>query len=581
MHGIPIFLLLLGTLIEGEVVDSITGLPLSHVRVEGKMGMVYTDSLGRFRMDALPGETLYFYRTGYREKFIPVNLPFPSRIFLIPVIYKLPGVLVVERKKKEEGREIDEYFVKNLSTFSDPWRSLEVLPSVVSQYELSSLLSIRGGRIEETGYMIDGIPVAFPFHYFGLIGMLPPSEIRAIRVYSSYVPPGYGGYLSGVVDVKTVEKRKGLEASLSLLDGYLSWGMEEGRVGMRYLVVGEFMKRNLEGLYLYPTICDFFIRGRNFYLLYARESFEGEGYGVSMKGKVTQGFVYFNILPFRIYSSFMKDSHTLPDGEGEEFLLTPGCVLKWKPIHAGIEWVRHKREGFHPLYHTSLDAEYIHGFVAWMGDGDIEGWHMEGGGRMDFYPPGRVLSYSLRCSRKNFYFSSLLSSQYFPEENEIKTAVSKGMGFEWEKGFLEVFTRRISDGRFAWGVEGYFFTGFLVLSLSLWDTNDEKMRIPFVVNGFLRIPWRCYEFVLRGIVIGERVFPIPFGSDCIYPEIPVYARVDAGVRLCFSRFFAGLDIYNLTDKRSTVMYLWEFDAGKLYHVYSLPRLLYVRLGVKL
>ena len=91
----------------------------------------------------------------------------------------------------------------------DALRSLQSLPGV-TQSGLSGQPNIRGGATNEVLVLLDGFPLRQAFHlpgYYSMLSILDPSTIASMDVYMGGIPARYGGRMSGVLDLRTLESR--------------------------------------------------------------------------------------------------------------------------------------------------------------------------------------------------------------------------------------------------------------------------------------------------------------------------------------------------------------------------------------
>ena len=99
-------------------------------------------------------------------------------------------------------------------------RAASLLPGVSARNDFSAGLNVRGGEADQNLVLLDGIPIYNPFHLGGLFGTFIDAGVRQIDVFTGAFPAQYGGRLSSVLDVKSVEDpRPGLRttADVSLL----------------------------------------------------------------------------------------------------------------------------------------------------------------------------------------------------------------------------------------------------------------------------------------------------------------------------------------------------------------------------
>ncbi|MEZ0334866.1 MAG: carboxypeptidase regulatory-like domain-containing protein [Gemmatimonadales bacterium] len=70
---------------------------------------------------------------------------------------------------------------------------------VAVEPESPSGVHIRGGESDQTGYLLDGIPVFNPYHAAGTFSAWNPDAISAVRLSSSLPPPEYPAALAGTI----------------------------------------------------------------------------------------------------------------------------------------------------------------------------------------------------------------------------------------------------------------------------------------------------------------------------------------------------------------------------------------------
>ena len=136
---------------------------------------------------------------------ISVSFQLPSK----PV--QISGVEVTGRSKKElaeiqtsvhilEQRDIRSVPV---AAQEDIFRSIGILPGIVSTSDVTSQFYVRGGAGDQNLILLDGMRIYNPFHAFGIFSIFDPNIIKTTEVYTGAFPAEYGGKLSSVVDMTT------------------------------------------------------------------------------------------------------------------------------------------------------------------------------------------------------------------------------------------------------------------------------------------------------------------------------------------------------------------------------------------
>lgn len=124
----------------------------------------------------------------------------------------------------------------------EPLRAVDRLPGAATN-GLSGLANIRGGQSNETAIVLDGLTLTEPFHlkdFFSPVSDLDPAIVGSFDVYAGGFPVDFGGRMSAVVDVTSIEPPEdhAYELGLSLFHASgLASGFFDGGRG-RWLVTG-------------------------------------------------------------------------------------------------------------------------------------------------------------------------------------------------------------------------------------------------------------------------------------------------------------------------------------------------------
>ena len=205
-----------GSDIRGTVVDSVTGerVPFASVMVLGTQRGAATNLNGFFLIANVPpgnyqvaaGAVGYLRRV--RDVTVrggePINLEFR----IPPEAVQMDEVVVREqahRELKEISTSIHVMDSRDLKIVpvtvqSDVFRSIQILPGVVSSSDVSAQFYVRGGASDQNLILLDGIRVYSPFHAFGVFSIFDADIIKATEVCTGAFPPGFGGRLSSVVN---------------------------------------------------------------------------------------------------------------------------------------------------------------------------------------------------------------------------------------------------------------------------------------------------------------------------------------------------------------------------------------------
>ncbi len=108
---------------------------------------------------------------------------------------------------------------------NDVMRALQNIPGVQAGIDGSSSITVRGGDPGQNLHLLDGIPLYYVDHFFGLTSVYNSEAIKSVDFYKGAFPSRYGGRLSSIVDVHTKDgdmERVGGEFTMGLLKATLN-----------------------------------------------------------------------------------------------------------------------------------------------------------------------------------------------------------------------------------------------------------------------------------------------------------------------------------------------------------------------
>lgn len=222
--------------IRGIVSDSTTGerLPYANVVIRNSQRGAATNLNGFYLIPSVPRgefEVVASY-IGYESRTSTVFVGDSSVVILnfrLTQTSVRSGEVVVTGRQESRLSEIstsvqsmsaEEIRSVPVPAQEDLFRSLGVLPSFVSTSDVSSRFFVRGGAGDQNLILLDGMKIYNPYHAFGVFSSFDPELVRTADVYVGAFPPGYGGSLSSVVDIKTRSGRSdrpGARASVTFL----------------------------------------------------------------------------------------------------------------------------------------------------------------------------------------------------------------------------------------------------------------------------------------------------------------------------------------------------------------------------
>lgn len=78
------------------------------------------------------------------------------------------------------------------------------LPGIATAGEGSQGFNVRGGQTDQNLILFDDAVIYNPQHFFGIFSALNPFAIGSIKIYKGNMPAEFGGRLSSVFDIKTI-----------------------------------------------------------------------------------------------------------------------------------------------------------------------------------------------------------------------------------------------------------------------------------------------------------------------------------------------------------------------------------------
>ena len=85
---------------------------------------------------------------------------------------------------------------------------MQVIPGVVFTGDQGGQLYIRGGSPIQNKVLLDGMIIYSPFHSIGLFSVFDTDVIRNTDVYTGGFSAEYGGRVSSIMDIKTIDGNK-------------------------------------------------------------------------------------------------------------------------------------------------------------------------------------------------------------------------------------------------------------------------------------------------------------------------------------------------------------------------------------
>lgn len=232
--------------LSGYVKDAENGEELIGVtvRVDGTGKGVVTNPYGFYSITLPEGNyTVLFSYVGFetisqtvildQDRELNVDLGASSTV--------IEEVVVVGDKEEDfnvkdvsmSRNDVDIKLMKRAPAFlgePDILKTIQMLPGVISAGEGTSGYFVRGGGADQNLILIDEAPIYDPSHFFGLFSVFNADVIKDSELYKGGIPARFGGRLSSVLDVRTIDGNNkefsgtgtvGLLASKIMLEGPL------------------------------------------------------------------------------------------------------------------------------------------------------------------------------------------------------------------------------------------------------------------------------------------------------------------------------------------------------------------------
>lgn len=205
--------------VSGYVRDKRSGEPLAYAAVclkDRSVGTA-TDKTGYYVLSGVPAgeQTIVFSIVGYKELAKAVTLGpdqstrLEARLEVEPIqVQGVTSSAERQRFKREVDIGVKRMDIRDLRIApgfieQDLFKSLQMLPGVVSLSDFASALYVRGGSPDQNLVLLDGVPVYNPYHLGGLFSTFNLDAISSAELKAGAFPAEYGNAVSSVLDVET------------------------------------------------------------------------------------------------------------------------------------------------------------------------------------------------------------------------------------------------------------------------------------------------------------------------------------------------------------------------------------------
>ncbi|GAH01524.1 unnamed protein product, partial [marine sediment metagenome] len=204
--------------VEGTVKDKNTDEYLvgANIVVLGTPLGAATDHKGYFIIANIPRgiykvqTSMIGYKSSTEEILISAEQKISITFLLEETVISQPEIIVsaerIIEKTTVSARTIDGVRLERLhGAIEDPLRTLHTIPGISSGEEFTTWLCVRGGAPNENLWLLDWVPIYWPFHFGGMKSTFNSEMIENLELYTGGFPAKFGDKLSSVVNITTKE----------------------------------------------------------------------------------------------------------------------------------------------------------------------------------------------------------------------------------------------------------------------------------------------------------------------------------------------------------------------------------------
>ena len=262
--------------IRGFVTDKENGEPVMfcNVFLEGTTMGSTTNIDGMYNISKVPGGiyNLMITYIGFDTLKLTVNVE-SGKILTKNLQLEKSNVQLNEVKISSERNEMktevktasikitkkDIEMIPTIGGQADIAQYIQVIPGVVFTGDQGGQLYIRGGSPIQNKVLLDGMIIYSPFHSIGLFSVFDTDIIAVSDIYTGGFSAKYGGRISSIMDIKTIDgNKKRIEGKLSsntfgsklFIQGPLS----KNKSSFVFSGKTSYLDKSSELLYKYPIL---------------------------------------------------------------------------------------------------------------------------------------------------------------------------------------------------------------------------------------------------------------------------------------------------------------------------------------
>lgn len=157
--------------------------------------------------------TLRFTYLGYQAESATLNSKEKNHAISMTPNILLNEIIIEDTRliKKENIQDVNTFplhILNNMTALGgdpDIIRLVGMQPGVSTGADGLGGINVRGGSVDQSLILMDGIPVYNTGHTLGMFSVFNTSMVKSARLYKDAFPAKYGGRLSSVLDIRTKE----------------------------------------------------------------------------------------------------------------------------------------------------------------------------------------------------------------------------------------------------------------------------------------------------------------------------------------------------------------------------------------
>ncbi len=235
--------------IKGKLIDAWTGEILPFGDVVGENGEGFSsDENGLFYLNVRINSPVTFRYLGYESKILTfssnkedVNLRLVPKLSALPLIEisaKIPGLT---NKSGGIYSHLNPSFWGKMPSFAagnDILRSLQQLPGISSNDDLSADLKVRGSNGDENLLILDGITLYNVTHFSGMFSLVNSDAIKEVKLFKNALPVSYGGKTASIIEMNTLSPSENIKLSGKISSNLLtSQAVLQGKIAPKQTIL--------------------------------------------------------------------------------------------------------------------------------------------------------------------------------------------------------------------------------------------------------------------------------------------------------------------------------------------------------